>query len=109
LDPIFVNFGVPQQSAGQMLTGRTVRVTIDDPATAAEFSGRITAIDSVVDPNTRNVQVQATVANGGRRLRPGMFVQTDVAVGASQSVVSLPASAINYAPYGNSVFVVADI
>lgn len=108
LDPIYVNFGVPQQSAGEMRPGRGVRVTTDDPGTP-EFNGRITAIDSVVDPTTRNVQVQATVGNHERRLRPGMFVQTDVAVGTSQSVVALPASAINYAPYGNSVFVVTDI
>jgi len=108
LDPIYVNFGVPQQSAGDMRPGRTVRVTTDDAAATA-FGGRITAIDSVVDANTRNVQVQATVPNHDRRLRPGMFVQTDVAVGTSESVISLPASAINYAPYGNSVFVVGDI
>ena len=108
LDPIYVNFGVPQQSAGEMRAGRAVRVTTDDSA-GTEFNGRITALDSVVDASTRNVQVQATVANRDRRLRPGMFVQTDVAIGASQSVVSLPASAINYAPYGNSVFVVSEI
>lgn len=108
LDPIYVNFGVPQQAAGQMRAGRAVRVAIDGPSADA-FSGRITAIDSVVDANTRNVQVQATVPNHDGRLRPGMFVQTDVAVGASQSVVALPASSINYAPYGDSVFVVADI
>jgi len=108
LDPIFVNFGVPQQSAGQVRAGRGVRVTTDAPA-MTEFTGRITAIDSVVDPNTRNVQVQATIANRERRLRPGMFVQTSVAIGVTESVITLPASAINYAPYGNSVFVVAEI
>jgi len=108
LDPIYVNFGVPQQSAGEMRAGRTVRITTDD-AGASDFSGRITAIDSVIDANTRNVQVQATVVNHERRLRPGMFVQADVAMGVSESVVALPASAINYAPFGNSVFVVADL
>ena len=108
LDPIYVNFGVPQQAAGQMRAGRAVSVAIDGPSAEA-FNGRITAIDSVVDPNTRNVQVQATVPNHDGRLRPGMFVQTDVAVGASQSVVALPASSISYAPYGDSVFVVANI
>lgn len=108
LDPIYVNFGVPQQSAGQMQRGRSVRVTIDGVADG-EFVGRITAVDSVVDPDTRNVQVQATVPNRAARLRPGMFVQTDVAVGLTQAVVALPASAINYAPYGDSVFVVTDI
>jgi membrane fusion protein (multidrug efflux system) len=108
LDPVYVNFGVPQQAAGQMQRGRPVRVTIDGPS-GGDFAGRITALDSVVDANTRNVQVQATVANPGTRLRPGMFVQTDVTVGGTQTVVALPASSINYAPYGDSVFVVADI
>ena len=108
LDPIYVNFGVPQQAAGQMQRGRTVHVTIDGASTG-EFTGRITAIDSVFDPATRNVQVQATVDNRGTRLRPGMFVQTDVTVGVTQAVVTLPASSINYAPYGDSVFVVGDI
>ena len=108
LDPIYVNFGVPQQAAGQMQRGRSVHVTIDG-ASVGEFTGRITAIDSVFDPATRNVQVQATVDNRGTRLRPGMFVQTDVTVGVTQAVVALPASSINYAPYGDSVFVVSDI
>jgi membrane fusion protein (multidrug efflux system) len=108
LDPIYVNFGVPQQSAIEMRSGRTVRVTLDNVADAA-FTGRITAVDSVVDANTRNVQVQATVPNRQGRLRPGMFVQTDVAVGVNRAVIALPASAINYAPYGDSVFVVTDI
>ena len=108
LDPIYVNFGVPQQAAGQMQRGRAVRVTIDG-ATGGEFEGRITAIDSVIDPDTRNVQVQATVPNRAAHLRPGMFVQTDVVVGQTQAVVALPASAINYAPYGDSVFVVGDV
>ena len=108
LDPIYVNFGVPQQSAAEMRSGRSVRVTLDNVADAA-FTGRITAVDSVVDANTRNVQVQATVPNRQGRLRPGRFVQTDVAVGVNRAVIALPASAINYAPYGDSVFVVTDI
>jgi membrane fusion protein (multidrug efflux system) len=108
LDPIYVNFGVPQQSAAEMRAGRTVRITLDGPS-GAEWSGRVTAIDSVIDPKTRNVQVQATVPNRGGRLRPGMFVQTDVSLGATQSVLALPASAISYAPYGDSVFIVTDV
>ena len=108
LHPIYVNFGVPQQEAGQVRSGRTVRVTTDDLA-GVEFTGRVTAIDSIVDPATRNIQVQATLANPGGKLRPGMFVQTAVILGASRSVVTLPASAISYAPYGDSVFVVTDL
>jgi membrane fusion protein (multidrug efflux system) len=108
LNPIYVNFGVPQQTAGEMRVGRHVRITTGDLA-GEEFSGRITAIDSVVDEATRNIQVQATTANPRGKLRPGMFVQAEAGLGASSAVVSLPASAISYAPYGNSVFVVADL
>ncbi len=80
LDPIYVNFGVPQQQAGQMRVGRQVRITAGDAA-GAEFTGEVTAIDSTVDEATRNIQVQATLANPDGTLRPGMFVQTEVALG----------------------------
>ena len=108
LDPIYVNFGVPQQNAAQMQRGRRVRIAVGDLG-GAEFIGRVHAVDSVVDPATRNVQVQATLANRGGTLRPGMFVQAQVTLGPSQPVVALPASAISYAPYGDSVFVVTDL
>ena len=111
LNPIYVNFGVPQQAAGQMHVGRGVRLTARDVVGLEhkEYTGRITALDSVVDAATRNVQVQATLANPDGKLRPGMFVQTEVALGASRAVVALPASAISYAPFGDSVFVVTDL
>ena len=108
LNPIYVNFGVPQQSAGQMRACRSVRITADSLSGTA-FTGRVTATDSVVDEATRNVQVQATLANPDVRLRPGMFVQAEVTLGAAGAVVSVPASAISYAPYGDSVFVVTDL
>jgi membrane fusion protein (multidrug efflux system) len=108
LNPIYVNFGVPQQAVGQMRVGRGVRVTTDD-LTGVDFRGRITAIDSVADETTRNVQIQATFDNPKATLRPGMFVQSEVVLGASLPVVSLPVSAISYAPFGDSVFVLADI
>ena len=108
LNPIYVNFGVPQQTAGQIPVGRVVKVTTAD-VSGAEWKGRVTALDSMVDEATRNIQVQATLPNPDGKLRPGMFVQAEVALGPSQSVVVLPASAINYAPYGDSVFVVADL
>ena len=108
LDPIYVNFGVPQQDAVRIRRGRNVRITAADLGNL-EFAGRITAVDSVVDETTRNVTVQATLANPGGKLRPGMFVQAQVMLGESQSVIALPASAISYAPYGDSVFVVADL
>ena len=108
LNPIYVNFGVPQQTTSQMKVGRSLRITSDD-LPGMEFSGRVTAVDSVVDQTTRNIQVQATLTNPGSKLRPGMFVQVQVALGQSRDVISLPASAINYAPYGDSVYVVSQM
>jgi membrane fusion protein (multidrug efflux system) len=108
LNPIYVNFGVPQQDAGQIRVGHRVQMTTGDVAGVA-FTGRVTAIDSIVDQATRNVQVQATLANPAGRLRPGMFVQTELLLGSSRPVIALPASAISYAPFGDSVFVVADL
>ena len=108
LTPIYVNFAVPQQEVGSLLPGGEVRVVLEG-ASGGDFAGRITAVDSVVDEATRNVQVQATLANRDGRLRPGMFVQAQVLVGSSTSVITLPASAISYAPYGDSVFVVEDV
>jgi membrane fusion protein (multidrug efflux system) len=108
LHPIYVNFGVPQQETARIRLGRTLRVTADD-LTGVEFIGRVTAIDSVVNEATRNVQVQATIPNPDGRLRPGMFVQTAVVTGTSRSVIALPASAVSYAPFGDSVFIVGDM
>lgn len=108
LNPIYVNVGVPQQAAAQVHVGRNLRVTTEDLA-GKVFAGSVTAIDSEVDPTTRNIQVQATLSNPEGKLRPGMFVQVEMPLGASRSVIALPASAINYAPYGDSVFVITDL
>ena len=108
LNPIYVNFGVPQQTSAQVRGGRTLRVTSDD-LPGAEFTGRVTAVDSVINEATRNIQVQATLSNPNGKLRPGMFVQVQLVLGASRQAIALPASAINYAPYGDSVFVVTNL
>jgi membrane fusion protein, multidrug efflux system len=108
LSPIYVNFGVPQQSAAQVHVGRSLRVTSED-LVGQVFAGRVTALDSVVDEATRNVQIQATLSNPEGKLRPGMFVQVEVVSGANRPVIALPASAINYAPYGDSVYVITDL
>ena len=108
LNPIYVNFGVPQQTASQIRAGRTLRVTTEDVAGQA-FTGRVTAVDSVVDETTRNIQVQATLSNPDGQLKPGMFVQVEVALGTPQPVIALPTSAISYAPYGDSVYVITDL
>jgi len=108
LNPIYVNFGVPQQEAPKVAVGHTLRVTSND-ADGAQFSGRVTALDSVVNEGTRNLQVQATLPNPAGKLRPGMFVQVQITTGADRAVIALPATAINYAPYGDSVYVVSDM
>jgi membrane fusion protein, multidrug efflux system len=108
LNPIRVNFAIPQQAANQLLVGRSVRITTDETS-GAQWTGRVTAIDSKVDEATRNIQVQATLANPDGTLRPGMFVQAEVTLGPSRAFIALPASAISYAPYGDSVFIVGDL
>jgi membrane fusion protein, multidrug efflux system len=108
LNPIYVNLDVPQQVAGQVRGGRTLRVSAEQ-LPGEVFTGRVTAIDSVIDQGTRNFQVQATLSNPQGKLRPGMFVQVDLALGPSRPAITLPASAISYAPYGDSVFVVTDL
>jgi membrane fusion protein, multidrug efflux system len=108
LNPIYVNFGLPQQALGEVHVGRSLRVTSEDLVGKA-FTGRVTALDSVVDQATRNVQVQATLANPQGTLHPGMFVQVEVVHGENRPVITLPASAISYAPYGDSVFVITDL
>ncbi len=108
LNPIYVNFGVPQQDAAQVRMGRQVRIAARELA-GIEFGGRVTALDSVVDPSTRNIQVQATLSNPENKLRPGMFVQAELGLGESQTVITIPTSGISYAPYGDSVFVVTTL
>lgn len=108
LNPIYVNFGLPQQDTPKVSSGRMVRVT-NSELQGITFSGKITALDSVINEQTRNIQVQATLTNQGDKLRPGMFVQVELPLGAPRQIVPLPASAINYAPYGDSVYVVVDM
>lgn len=108
LSPIYVDFGVPQQDTPKIVPGHVLRVTNSDLPGMA-FTGRITALDSVINEQTRNIQVQAIVTNKENKLRPGMFVQVELPLGSPREVVPVPASAINYAPYGDSVFVITDM
>lgn len=103
--PIYVNFTVPQQQAVALKAGIEVKAT----TAGATATGRITAVNAMVDADTRNIEVQATFANRDGALRPGMFVEVEVMLAASDSVITLPASAISFAPYGNSVYVVEDV
>ncbi len=108
LNPIYANFNVPQQVMSQMRPGQNVKISTDG-ASGHEYTGRVNALESTVDESTRNLQVQATLANPENKLRPGMFVQVEVGVGAQRSLFPLPASAINYAAFGDSVYIVTDL
>lgn len=109
MDPVYVNFSLPQQDASVMRLGADVRVTSDNGGATQNTTGKITAINSVVDEATRNVMVQATFRNPHGALRPGMFVEVEAGSGQSADVIAIPTSAVSYAPYGNSVFVVSQI
>ena len=103
LDPLYVDFRLPQEQLGQVHTGLETRLTVD--ALAGEtFRGAITAIDPLVDSASRNFQAEATVANPARRLLPGMFVRVAVLAGAKQRYITLPQTSITYNPYGSTVF-----
>jgi membrane fusion protein (multidrug efflux system) len=107
LDPIYVDFTLPQQQLSSVRMGLTVQVTTD--ALPKEvLKGQITTINPLVDAETRQIQVQATAANPGEKLRPGMFVNVAVGLPVRQKVLAIPATAVLYAPYGDSVFVVED-
>ena len=108
MDPVYVNFTLPQQEMSSLRIGAQV-VAAAESAAIGGLEGRITAINSQVDEATRTVQVQATFRNSDHRLRPGMFAEVRTSLGAGSAVIALPASAISYAPYGNSVFVVSDL
>ncbi len=108
LNPIYVDFGVPQQAGTQVGVGSQVTVTAQDLG-GKEFPGRVTALDSVIDETTRNTQVQATLANPKGKLKPGMYVQVLMKYGVNRNAITLPASAINYAPYGDSVYILSDL
>jgi membrane fusion protein, multidrug efflux system len=107
-DPIYVNFSLPQQDLSKLIIGEPVQLRVDAFPDQI-FNGAITAINSLVDQATRNVQVQATFKNSDFRLRPGMFAKVSVVLSERQNVVAIPATAIHYAPYGDSIFVVSEL
>jgi membrane fusion protein (multidrug efflux system) len=107
LDPIFVDFLLPQQQLAQVQPGLPVRV-ITDALPGQTIDGKITAINPQVDSATRNIRIQATIPNFEERLRPGMFVNVAVVMPTKTPVLSIPATAVLYAPYSDSVFVVEE-
>ena len=105
LDPVYVDFSLPQQQLSQLTPGLEVRVHTD-AVPGHEFEGKVTAINSMVDAVTRNVAVQGILQNPDHTLRPGMFAKVEVILPQKHKTVVVPGSAISYAPYGNSVFVI---
>lgn len=107
LDPIFIDFALPQQALSQLKSGIAVRVTTD-AYPGETFGGKITAINAEVDVETRNIRLQATVANPAEKLRPGMFARVAVVLPGAAEVLAIPATAVLYAPYGDSVYIIEE-
>lgn len=105
LDPIFLDFFVPQQAVDRMQIGQVVTAKIDAYPDQT-FSGKISAINPKIDANTRNVQIRATLKNPGHKLLPGMFATVDIPTGTPHNYITLPQTAITYNPYGDIVYVV---
>jgi membrane fusion protein (multidrug efflux system) len=105
LDPVYADFSLPERYLATLAAGQAVEVAVQAYPDET-FPGRISALNPGVDAGTRSVKVRATLANPALRLRPGMFAQVRVLLPESGPVLTLPATAITYAPYGDSVFVV---
>jgi membrane fusion protein (multidrug efflux system) len=104
LDPIFVDFLLPQQLIAGLAVGQPLKL-ITDVYPGRSFEGKLTAINSEIDPVTRNIRLQGTLQNAAGELRPGMFARVILTLGEAEEVVSVPATALISAPYGDSVFV----
>ncbi len=105
LDPMYVDFALPEQYLSKL--GKDLDVTVRaDAFPGREFKGKLTAINSMVDPVTRNVSLQATLENPDHALHPGMFAKVEVALPETKKTIVIPGSAVSYAPYGDSVFVI---
>ena len=107
IDPIYIDFNLPQQQISGVSLGQPVTV-LSDAYLGQSFSGKVTAIDAKVDTATRNVQIEATVANPKRLLLPGMFGRAAVDSGEKKTYLTLPQTAITYNPYGATVFITVD-
>jgi membrane fusion protein, multidrug efflux system len=105
VDPIYVDFRLPEDELARVAVGQTVHVSAD-AFPESEFQGKITSIDPLVDSSTRNFQAEATIPNPEHRLLPGMFVRTTVDAGAKERYLTLPQTAVTYNPYGETVYLV---
>jgi membrane fusion protein (multidrug efflux system) len=107
LDAVYCDFYLPQQELSRLAIGQQVVVTTDSYP-GRTFTGKITAVNPKVDPDTRNVQVEATIMNPGHKLLPGMYAAAEVRAGSVQRYLTLPQTAVTYNPYGDTVFLVEE-
>jgi membrane fusion protein (multidrug efflux system) len=105
IDPIYVDFFVPQKQIASLKVGQNLRVS-SDAFPGVDFPGQISSINPKIDTASRNVQVQATLSNKNQQLLPGMFGNVAIDVGDKNKFVTLPQTAITYNPYGSTVFIV---
>lgn len=103
IDPILIDFTVPQQLLTQLKIGQALTLEAD-AYPGKSFSGKVTAVSPKVDPSTRNIQVEASVGNSSRELLPGMFARVHLGAGTAAQQVTVPQTAVTYSPYGTSVF-----
>ena len=104
LDPIFVDFNLPQSNAEQIRVGQEIVVTTD-AFKGASFTGKVTAVSPKVDTNTRNIQIEAQLANPDKKILPGMFANVNIKLGDEVKLLTLPQTAVTYNPYGSTVFI----
>jgi membrane fusion protein (multidrug efflux system) len=104
LDPIFVDFNLPQSNAEQIQVGQEIVVTTD-AFKDVSFTGKISAVSPKVDTNTRNIQIEAKLANPDKKILPGMFANVNIKLGEQVKMLTLPQTAVTYNPYGSTVFI----
>ena len=108
LDPIYMDFYLPQQAVAEIQVGQTATIKVDTYPDMA-FTGKITSINPLIDTSSRNLQVRATIANPDHKLLPGMYGTVSIDIGAPQKEVTLPQTALAYAPYGSTVYLVNSV
>lgn len=105
MDPLFVNFSVPEQNLHYLKLGQTLEIKVDNQP-GKVFTGKLTAINSTVDTTTHNISIQGTVPNPQQLLYPGLFANINVLLPPQPNVVTIPQTAIAYSLFGNSVFLI---
>jgi membrane fusion protein (multidrug efflux system) len=107
LDPIYVDFYLPQQALARLAVGEVLRARVD-AVPGQDFPGKVTAINAKVDVGSRNIQIRATLANAGLKLLPGMYATVEIDTDKPQRLLTLPQSAIAFNAYGSTVFVLEE-